>query len=623
MRPAPWLAWLVLASACGDGGGDRAPGDASADAGPDAAAAIVAPPEPPSLGPCPAGWRTIAGDPDTCEPWPEGGRHPCGIGEAHFVGGDGCAPVGDRCPAGDYAEDLPAGGDVRYVRAGAPAGGDGSFESPFATISEAMAVAGDGTTIALATGTYDEPVVLRAGVTLLGACAAGTHIRTSSPSLVRQGVVTASGARTSIRNVTVGGAREGIVVSSDAGLEVRGVVVDGALASGVSVFPGGRLTGSELVVLDTTPAERTWGYGIAVAPEGAVDLARVSIERSTSSALAVLGAEVILADVLLLDPQPQMADGRLGTAVEASGGASVTLRRAAVEGAHDRALMVSEPGTRLVLEDAVVRGTRPRASDDGGGNAAFAFDGAVLALSRVLLVDHREAAILASDVDTRVELTDVVVWGTRGRASDSGGGSAVALQAGVAATITRAQLEDNRGITLFVSGASTVTLTDVTVRATGSEETDQRFATGLQAQDGSAVEGERVLVADNRGSGVTAIGAGSRLRLLDARIAGTLERECAASTCPGLGFGDGAIAAADGAIELERFVVEGCARAGVHVGGGTMDLRHGRIVRNPIGAAIQTPGFDVARISEDVLFLENDRNVDTTTLPLPEPSVDY
>jgi hypothetical protein len=83
------------------------------------------------------------------------------------------------------------------------------------------------------------------------------------------------------------------------------------------------------------------------------------------------------------------------------------------------------------------------------------------------------------------------------------------------------------------------------------------------------------------------------------------------------------IAASDGVVSLDRFRVERSARAGVHVGGGMMDLREGSIVGNPIGAVVQTPGFDVARISERVTYVDNERNLDMSTLPLPEPTVGF
>jgi len=124
--PLAGLALLALA-ACGDGAAGDDDDDA-ADAGPDGSpgdgGAEPAPPEPPAepgFVPCPEGWREAQLPDDapvvTCDPWPTGGRIDCADDEAHFPGAPGCEPIGTRCPAGDWAEDLPDDGGVLFVRA--------------------------------------------------------------------------------------------------------------------------------------------------------------------------------------------------------------------------------------------------------------------------------------------------------------------------------------------------------------------------------------------------------------------------------------------------------------------------------------------------------------------------
>src|SRR3990172_8535120 len=153
--------FLVLVLGCGDGKKASSSGDAAPDAGNDAAPVFepTAPEEPalPSFVPCPAGWREVAdeaGSFDTCDPWPTDGPSSCADDEAQFVGGTGCERIGTACPAGDFAEGLPASGVV-YVKAGAAAGGDGSLGAPFATIAEGVAAADSGDVIALSKGTFE------------------------------------------------------------------------------------------------------------------------------------------------------------------------------------------------------------------------------------------------------------------------------------------------------------------------------------------------------------------------------------------------------------------------------------------------------------------------------------
>lgn len=65
----------------------------------------------------------------------------------------------------------------------------------------------------------------------------------------------------------------------------------------------------------------------------------------------------------------------------------------------------------------------------------------------------------------------------------------------------------------------------------------------------------------------------------------------------------------------------GNALSGVQLArGGVADAARGEIAEHPIGANVQTEGFDVARISSGVRFRDNGRNLDTSGLPLPEPS---
>src|SRR5689334_20997324 len=171
MTLSPWIAGLAagLVAACGSEGtppgGVDGGGPPGTDAGPPpepVAPALAMAPMAGAVEPCRDGWRAIdpgAGNgPVVCDPWPESGRATCAEGEAHFPGEPGCVRVGTECPAGDWADDLPASGVV-YVQPGAT-GGDGTRAMPFGSIGEAVTMGTRGATIALARGTYTEHVSL-------------------------------------------------------------------------------------------------------------------------------------------------------------------------------------------------------------------------------------------------------------------------------------------------------------------------------------------------------------------------------------------------------------------------------------------------------------------------------
>jgi len=599
------------------------PPSASDDGGAaDAQTIAIAPPAPPALTPCPTGWREVGGDPIECDPWPDTGRADCTGATAHFPGGAGCEPIGAVCPEGDFPADLPASSPILYVRAGAPEPGAGTEEQPFATIATAMLAAPEGAIVALAKGTYAEAVRPRARVTLWGACAAETRIEVGSASLSGDQIVTITEPGVAIRNVTISGAREGIAVAGPRGdAEISGVLVDRATRAGIAVGPSARVTGTNVVVRDTQVALGAYGYGLAVGPGSTVDLSRVALERNTSSAMSVLSADVSLGDVVLAGSLPQPRDGQLGVGVEALGAAHVTLRRAAIEGNAQRAVYAYEPGTSVTIEDGVLRATRPGGGSEGRG--LFAHGGAHFALDRVLVADSHEVAILLTETGTSAELRDVLVRDVAPRESDDLGGAGVALLSGSQATLERVVVRAAREIGVAISGGSSVSVTDLVVRDIESRQADGDFGTGLHAQGGASIEATRVRIERTRQSGVTAIEPGSRVVLSDVEVLDVRETACAAEACPELGIGDGVLVAIEADVVLTRFRVSAVARAGVHVGGGTMDLHEGEIVNNPIGAAVQVPGFDVTRLQDRVLYRGNARNLEATALSLPAPSTGF
>jgi len=152
---------LVLAAACGD---DVAPTDGGLPDAPtvDAGMTVAAPDIPwleaggPPPRDCPAGWRAFEeGGVAACDPYPAEGPASCGGGEAHYLGESGCHVVGDPCPPGEFAADLPTGGSVIFVDDSAAAGGDGSSAMPFGGLEDVRWTSlTTGTTVALAKGSY-------------------------------------------------------------------------------------------------------------------------------------------------------------------------------------------------------------------------------------------------------------------------------------------------------------------------------------------------------------------------------------------------------------------------------------------------------------------------------------
>lgn len=668
---------LVLTGGCGNASGAGHADAGGADAGgPDAWGGPAAPvaPEPPALGPCPAGWRVGAAsgsEPETCEPWPEAGAATCASGEAQFPGDPACAPVGDPCPVGDFPEDIAAGSDVLYVLAGAAPGGDGTLASPFSRIADATRVSRAGTIIAVGKGEYDEPVVLRTRFTLWGACAAQTRIA-SSVAATDVGTIDVVGPDSAIRNVTVGGERPGIIVAPPtASVHIHGVVIAGALGAGLGIHSVGTSTVDGLLVRDTRPlADGTFGRAIDLEEGSTLEARRVHLEHNVEFGVFAVGAgtSLVLEDAVIRDVRP--STNNFGRGLRVSEGASATLARVVVELASDVGISASRSGTTLAVEDVVVRDTRsgndslalaraldisqgasatvrralferngevgvsvgsagtlvledlvlrdmqPR-SDGAFGRAIAVQDGSTLELLRAVLARQFEhgvfvAAASASIEDLRVvDVGAIAADGTYGRGIEVGEGATVSL--------ARAVLESTHEVCVLVSDpGTTLDARDVAVVDAGARVADGLLGRGVQIQDEAHATFERLSVERVRELGVCVSLDGSA-ELTDARVSSVLPRDCASSTCPGLGGGTGFGVYVRGALTVGSFLVEDAGLAGLQiVRGGVMDVHDGLVTRCGAGANVQDPSFDVRRITQNVRYVDNVTTLDTTELPVPD-----
>ncbi len=545
MRAALLLAVVAAGAACSDapsGGGES-------DAGLDAAGPRPTTPEPPLppalpvFTPCPDDWREVvdSGDPllVTCEPVEEG------------------------CPAGDYAEGVPAA--AVHVLAGAAAGGDGTRARPYGSLALAISSAAPGAAVAVGKGIYDEEVVLASSVTLWGACAAATGIVSSSAS-DSDPVVSVTAGTATIRGLRIGGARPGVTVDGGQ-VTLESVLVDAATGSGLLATSGGtRLEADGLVV-------------------------RGTVTRP---------------------------DGTGGSGVVVSAGAAAELDRALIEGSQEFGVYVQDDSA-FTARDLVVRDTG--AGPGGTGRFGIAAIGGSTDVERAYLARNRGAGVVIEGVGTRLVARDATIVDTLPERSGRFG---LGLQAspGTTLELERGSLERNRmlGALSYGEGA-TLLLRDVAIRQTASQELDGLFGRGIEASSGGRVEAWRVLVDASREVGVLTTGAGSTALLEDIVVERTLERSCVGGECEGERGGIGLTAARGGAIDATRFRSSDHVLCGVQVGPeGDVALHDGEVSRNPIGANVQVQEFDLARLQDGVFYVDNERTLDSTALPVPQPA---
>lgn len=654
-RTSMLVTWMSIAMlGCDDVA--PTPDAAQPDAGSDAGALRIAAPSMPDWGTCPEGWRSdpiavVDGDVSaSCAPPP---RVACTGASYQRVGSAGCEPIGTcatRFPA------LPAGRPHRFVDAAAPPGGDGSEAAPFASLADALAGA-EGAAIALAAGEY-AATALPSDVVIAGSCAAEVRIVASGGMAA---LVVQREQHLELSGVTLTG--EGAGLAAQGEVVLRDVLVEGTLGVGIAGI-GARIDAERVAVRDVRSlASGALGRGISVETGAVLTLREVVIERCHEAALAAGGARVEAERVALIDTTAR-PDGRYGAGVAGFGAADITLREAWVRGASEAGVTVEADSPvlldRVLIEDVV---TEPERTSGQG----VLLRNTPATLSRVTIRRSQGAGLVATGTSV-VTASDLTVGAITLRA---GFGNAIAAIAGARLTLERAAAVDiawvavvvdqaelsasdlsvsrvaasiNLGMAVHVRTGSTVTvrgfrftelhtvgvmITDAASTAEFvdgvlvgvAEDTEHQVGRGFEVDVGASMTLEHVDVRDVVEAGVLAFGggmAGTQATLRDVRISGVAERACAGSTCPTEGGGTGVAALFGGAITAERLSVSGAPLCGVQVAeGASLDVSSGTLTGCAIGACVSVPGYDLERVVAGVMFMDNERNVETASVYVP------
>jgi hypothetical protein len=358
-----------------------------------------------------------------------------------------------------------------------------------------------------------------------------------------------------------------------------------------------------------TASVRASGDAIVVAREVAL-----WSDHEAWIAVNVAGANVALEDAAVHHAAIRPSD--IEWLFEASSGGTLSIARASLTGSAPLSAIIYD-ATTVSITDSLFVGDGTAAPAASG---VFVFDRARLVLDRVRLERASAGAILAGDPMTRAELTDVVVRDVYGTTARDAFGRAIDVETGAQASLTRILVERaNEIAVLFASAGTTGTVEHLTVRDTGPDPSGFS-GRALQVQLGAVVTAGQVRVTRQREVAVLAASPGTVLGLTDLVVEDTLPRACVETTCSGFGAGIGVGSYADARVSIERFTIRDGALAGVQVArDGELDLCDGEVSGNPIGANVQVPGYDVARLGKRVSYHDNGQGLDATTLPVPDP----
>jgi hypothetical protein len=140
---------------------------------------------------------------------------------------------------------------------------------------------------------------------------------------------------------------------------------------------------------------------------------------------------------------------------------------------------------------------------------------------------------------------------------------------------------------------------------------------GIHAQLVARLEATNIHISGSRTLGIASVHSTAIIR--NALVENIEAAVCSHSTCSDTPYGYG-VATMSGTVSVSDFVVKSAATCGVFVQGevGELDLRAGVVTGAAIGACVQRDGYDLSRLTDEVVYRDNTQNLESTSLPVPD-----
>jgi hypothetical protein len=261
------------------------------------------------------------------------------------------------------------------------------------------------------------------------------------------------------------------------------------------------------------------------------------------------------------------------------------------------------------IEDLVVTGTRVVpgfAANLGNGLGLSLGEDCSVTARRGLFSQNADIAVVAIAPGASLDAEDVTVLDMQ---SNAGRAGALFVAQGAEGRVARLYAARCGGGAASCSGS--LDLTDALIEDTESIGVTISDGWGLGAAGADArLTIERVIVRRQHSIGLFG-SLGGQVVGRDVQILDT-------SSVAGIATGV-LSAGAGSSVELTSFRVGGAEVCGLQIAdGASMDATDGEVRDNAIGANVQVPDFDVARIQDGVRYFDNGVNLDASSLPLPD-----
>lgn len=524
---------------------------------------------------CPTGWTR--GPRRSCLPQ---FREDCPLGTLPLPNNT-CSPTAESdCPTSEFPPDPgaeAAGARVVYARAieviPGIVVGSGTRTDPFLgpDISTATRAAGTNGWVLLAPGRYNTGnSIIVEPVHIVGGC----------PNRVEFQLRGILAPTLDLRSMRIRG-----------GISVRGA---GELRfSRVRVFDGPITVSGEGRTLIASD------FFLSAAPLNVLTLASVTVTRGVLDGLLVDGprAQLTLVDSTIQNAEATVRSGgtltlqnsalrgvrlNIETRIESGGssmGGTVTATRSAVVNAPHQAVQVTGSQSSLSMTDSLIYRTRQQVSEVAEGQGLSVTAGGRAMITRTVISQGQGYGVFAAGMGSELTMTDSVIEQTAplqitapGSGADAGTDASAANRfSGITAAGIRAESQarvtgtgvlvtDNSVLGVQVVHPGTlVTLQQSSVRRTQWRNVDLLGGSGIEIAAGGRLVGNRLLVAENNGSGVLVTSALGNLSLSDSAIVSTRPRRSDGSLGVGLVANFGAQAT------IERSILSDNLMAGAYL----------------------------------------------------------
>jgi hypothetical protein len=349
-------------------------------------------------------------------------------------------------------------------------------------------------------------------------------------------------------------------------------------------------------------ADGIFGNGITAELDAELHASRVLVERAVGGAIVSHGAGAYLSLDQALIRDTVKPRTTYGSGLYADEGTIDATRTELVRNRYPSIL--GRAGATVALADCVVRDTLEAGHAD--------FNRSTLRATRVLFERGVGTALSATATGGHLILEDVVVRDTAAT-SEGWWGRAIGVQYNAGLDATRLLVDHNGEIAVAMFDSIAPILTDVVVRDTAISHPGGGI--GILVQDHVNATFSRVEVVQSHLWGVLANNA--MLHATDLTVRDTQRLEC--PTCGDRHFAAG-LGVLDATVDATGFRFANDSVCGVVLfPGAEVDLGHGEVSGNEIGACVQVDGYDFARLSSDVVYRANMSNLSATTLPVPDP----